>query len=170
MPSEGSSLRNEISASSARACARATAATPLAISSGRHDACQDGFACGKRRSLSLQLLFQVCAVEAGKQLPRLHARALTDRCSESRKQLIRRFAASAVLAERMEAQLANGQQISITEHALLCSTLARLVTRIGIDRVPRDVTPSSLREYLAARGPAAMPADMATSGAAEPDP
>jgi hypothetical protein len=118
----------------------------------------------------LQLLFQVCAVEAGKQLPRLHARALTDRCSESRKQLIRRFAASAVLAERMEAQLANGQQISITEHALLCSTLARLVTRIGIDRVPRDVTPSSLREYLAARGPAAMPADMATSGAAEPDP
>jgi len=74
-----------------------------------------------------------------------------DRCSESRKQLIRRFAASAVLAERMEAALANGQQISITEHALLCSTLARLVTRIGIDRVPRDVTPSSLREYLATR-------------------
>jgi hypothetical protein len=73
------------------------------------------------------------------------------RCSESRWQLIRRFAGVSVLAEQMEARLANGEQISVVEHSLLCSTLARLVTRIGIDRVPRDVTPSSLREYLATR-------------------
>jgi hypothetical protein len=70
-----------------------------------------------------------------------------DRCSESRKQLIRRFAAAAVLAEQMESRLANGEKIDITEHALLCSTLARLASRIGIDRVPRDVTPS-LAEHL----------------------
>ena len=71
-----------------------------------------------------------------------------DQCSESRKQLIRRFAAAAVLAEQLESRLANGEQIDIQEHATLSSTLVRLAQRIGIDRVPRDVTPS-LSEYLA---------------------
>jgi hypothetical protein len=73
-----------------------------------------------------------------------------DRCSESRKQLIRRFAAAAVLAEQLEARLARGEGIDIQEHALLCSTLTRLVTRLGIDRTARDLTPS-LTEYLDAR-------------------
>jgi hypothetical protein len=73
-----------------------------------------------------------------------------DRCSESRKQLIRRFAAAAVLAEQLEGRLANGEQIDITEHSMLSSTLVRLASRIGIDRVPRDVTPS-LAEYLEQR-------------------
>jgi len=70
-----------------------------------------------------------------------------DHCSESRKQLIRRFAAAAVLAEQLESRLANGEQVDIAEHATLSSTLVRLAQRIGIDRVPRDVTPS-LAEYL----------------------
>jgi hypothetical protein len=70
-----------------------------------------------------------------------------DQCSEARKQLIRRFAAAAVLAEQMESRLANGEQINIQEHATLSSTLVRLAQRIGIDRVARDVTPS-LDEYL----------------------
>ena len=49
-----------------------------------------------------------------------------DACSESRKQLIRRFAAAAVLAEQMEAKLARGEEIDVNTHALLCSTLTRL--------------------------------------------
>ena len=61
-------------------------------------------------------------------------------CSESRLQLVRRFAAAAVLAERMEARLANGEEINIAEHGLLCSTLVRIAQRIGINRVPRDVS------------------------------
>src|SRR5258708_26522825 len=48
-----------------------------------------------------------------------------DQCSESRLQLVRRFAAAAVLAEQMEARLANGEEINIAEHGLLCSTLVR---------------------------------------------
>ena len=52
-----------------------------------------------------------------------------DQCSESRKQLIRRFAAAAVLAEQMEAQLARGESINISEHALLCSTMVRVAQR-----------------------------------------
>ena len=68
-----------------------------------------------------------------------------DQCSESRLQLIRRFAAAAVIAEQMESRLANGEQIDIQEHALLCSTLTRLAQRIGIERRQRDVTPDPLQ-------------------------
>jgi hypothetical protein len=67
-----------------------------------------------------------------------------DRCSESRRQLIRRFGAAAVLAEQMESRLANGETIDISEHALLCSTLTRLASRIGIDRRSMDITPDPL--------------------------
>ena len=70
-----------------------------------------------------------------------------DRCSESRQQLIRRFAAAAVLAEQMEAQLARGEKIDIAKHALLCCTLVRLAHGIGLDRVPRELTPT-LADYL----------------------
>jgi hypothetical protein len=73
--------------------------------------------------------------------------------SEARHQLIRRFAASAVLAEEMESRLANGEQTDIAAHALLCSTLTRIVSRIGINRHSKAVTP--LRDYLEAK---ALPA------------
>lgn len=73
-----------------------------------------------------------------------------DHCSESRQQLIRRFAAAAVLAEQMESRLANGQQIDIAEHALLCSTLVRVARQIGINRIAKDVTPD-LQTYLRQR-------------------
>jgi hypothetical protein len=70
-----------------------------------------------------------------------------DQCSESRMQLIRRFAAAAVLAEQMEAVLANANSIDIREHALLCSTMVRIARQIGVKRVPRNVTPT-LVDYL----------------------
>ena len=60
---------------------------------------------------------------------------------------LRRFAAAACLAEQMEARLANGEQIDITEHALLVSTLVRVTQRIGINRIPKNITPK-LHEYL----------------------
>ena len=61
-----------------------------------------------------------------------------------------RFAAAAVLAEQMESRLANGEQIDIQEHALLCSTLTRLAQRIGIERRARDVTPPDPLHYARA--------------------
>ena len=73
-----------------------------------------------------------------------------DHCSESRKQLVRRFAAAAVLAEQLEARLVYGDEIDITAHALLASTLVRIAQCIGIDRPAKNTTPS-LREYLAAK-------------------
>jgi hypothetical protein len=73
-----------------------------------------------------------------------------EQLSEARLQLVRRFAAAAVLAEQLEAALANGQEINVERHALLCSTLTRLAQRIGIDRRTRNVMPS-VGEYLATR-------------------
>ena len=70
-----------------------------------------------------------------------------DRCSETRMQLIRRFASGSVLAEELEARLVRGEPVDIAEHALLSSTLVRLAQRIGIDRRAKNITPS-LSEYL----------------------
>jgi|SRR5262249_8412502 len=71
-----------------------------------------------------------------------------DVMSESRLQLIRRFAAAACIAEQMEARLANGGDIDINEHALLCSSLVRLGQRIGIDRRAKNITPT-VADYIA---------------------
>jgi len=87
-----------------------------------------------------------------------------DRCSESRLQLIRRFAAAAVLAEQLEGRLANGEQVDINEHATLSSTLVRLAAKIGIDRVPKDVTPS-LHELLQAEADGAPDTETCMGGA-----
>jgi hypothetical protein len=70
-----------------------------------------------------------------------------DACSESRQQLIRRFSAACVLAEQMEARLVEGDDIDISDHSLLCSTLVRISARIGINRRLRNVTPH-LADYL----------------------
>lgn len=66
----------------------------------------------------------------------------TEQISEVRLQLVRRFSAAACLAEQMEAKLAAGEDIDIQQHALLSSTMVRVANKIGIDRVPRDVTPT----------------------------
>jgi hypothetical protein len=71
-----------------------------------------------------------------------------DQVSETRLQLVRRFSAAAVMAELLEAKLANGEEIDIQQHALLSSTMVRVAQRIGIDRIPKDVEASSLDEYL----------------------
>ena len=76
-----------------------------------------------------------------------------DHIAEARLQLCRRFAAAALLAEQMEAQLVSGEQIDIQEHALLCSSLVRIAMRLGIDRKAKDITPS-LSQYLRQSYPA----------------
>ena len=68
-------------------------------------------------------------------------------CSQARLQLIRRLAALSVQLEQLEARLADGADIDITEYTSLTSTLVRVVSRLGVNRVARDVTPS-LAEYL----------------------
>jgi hypothetical protein len=67
--------------------------------------------------------------------------------SEAQLQLIRRFSAASMLAEQMEARLAQGEQINIQEYSVLVSTIMRVAQRIGIGRRAKNVTPS-LGDYL----------------------
>jgi hypothetical protein len=68
-------------------------------------------------------------------------------CSQARLQLIRRLAALSVQLEALEAKLAEGAEIDITDYTALTSTLVRVVSRLGLERRSRNVTPS-LADYL----------------------
>ena len=73
----------------------------------------------------------------------LMAEAISDaggvsECSQARLQLIRRLAALSVQLEQLEAKLADGADIDIAEYTSLTSTLVRVVSRLGINRVARD--------------------------------
>jgi hypothetical protein len=70
-----------------------------------------------------------------------------DALSEARVQLVRRFAATCVMAEQLEANMCNGLPIDINQHTALSSTLVRLGARIGIDRRAKHITPN-LTDYL----------------------
>jgi hypothetical protein len=81
--------------------------------------------------------------------------------SEARRQLIRRFAAHAVLAENIETRLAMGETIDLAEHCTISSTLVRLATRPGINRHAKVIVPP-LRDYLESKAaPPAPPAEVA---------
>jgi hypothetical protein len=82
------------------------------------------------------ILRAVCADQGG-----------DEQLSETRKQLIRRLAGAAVLAEEMETRIAQKQEINVAEYATLASTIVRISQRLGIDRRMRTVAPS-LAEYL----------------------
>jgi hypothetical protein len=73
-----------------------------------------------------------------------------EQMAEARLQLVRRFAACAVLFEAQEARLANGEPLDIAEYSTLTSTLVRVAQRIGINRIAKDITPS-LAEYVASK-------------------
>jgi hypothetical protein len=68
-------------------------------------------------------------------------------CTEIRLGLIRRLAAATVLSEEIEGKAVNGEPVDVGTFCQLASTTVRLAQRLGIERVPRDVSPS-LAEYL----------------------
>jgi len=65
-----------------------------------------------------------------------------DQCSEIRLSLLRRLAATTVQSELLEARMVNGEQVDIGLLCQLASTAVRLSTRVGIERVARQVGPS----------------------------
>lgn len=66
--------------------------------------------------------------------------------SEARQQLVRRFAAAAVLAEALESKIIQGESFDIEQHAKLSATLVKLAQRIGLGRHLKTV--QSLDDYL----------------------
>ena len=65
-----------------------------------------------------------------------------DLCSEVKLGLLRRLAACTVRAEMLEAQMVNGEPVNVSELCALASTTVRLSTRLGLERVAKDVEPS----------------------------
>ncbi len=61
-------------------------------------------------------------------------------------QLARRFAATAVKAEAMEADLAKGHPIDMEEHGKLTLTMTRIANHLGLERKAREV--KTLDAYL----------------------
>lgn len=70
----------------------------------------------------------------------------SERLSEAKRQLIRRFAATSVMAEQMEARMANGEDIDVDEHVSLSASLVRLAVKIGLNRHTKALP--NMEEYL----------------------
>jgi hypothetical protein len=58
------------------------------------------------------------------------------------KHLVEAFAGVAIAVGDLNARLVLGQAIDVTEQAQAISTMVRVASRIGINRVARDVTPT----------------------------
>ena len=70
--------------------------------------------------------------------------------SEGQRQLARRIATLAVEAEIMEAERAEGKDLDLDAYVTLTNALGRALGRLGLGRVPKDVTPD-LATYLASK-------------------
>jgi hypothetical protein len=67
--------------------------------------------------------------------------------STVQKHLVEAFAGCAIHVGHLNALLTLGQDIDILAHSNAISTMVRVATRIGVNRIARDVTPT-LQEYL----------------------
>jgi hypothetical protein len=74
-----------------------------------------------------------------------------DELSEGEKQLVRRAAALSAELERRESQWARGEaEFDIAAYSTLTNAVRRVFETIGLKRVPRDVTSSSVLEGVVA--------------------
>lgn len=73
-----------------------------------------------------------------------------DRLTEAERQLVRRAAVLAVLAESAEAHWLAGGELDTSAHNGTVNTLRRLFETVGLQRRSRDVTPS-LADYIEAK-------------------
>jgi hypothetical protein len=71
-----------------------------------------------------------------------------DQLSCVQKHLIEAFAGVALHVNDLNARLLIGEPVDVLVHSNVISTMVRLASRIGIDRVAKDISPS-LAEYLA---------------------
>src|ERR1700730_13089884 len=74
----------------------------------------------------------------------------SDRLSEGQRQLIRRAATLSIMSESVEADFIRNLAFDSEAYGVLCDRLGRCLQRLGLERKPRDVTPS-LQSYLQAK-------------------
>ena len=71
-----------------------------------------------------------------------------DLLSEGQRQLARRCATISIMCERLEGEAAGGEPINLELYGRLTDRLGRALQRLGLERRPRDVTPT-LADILA---------------------
>src|SRR5262249_37356125 len=71
-----------------------------------------------------------------------NARGGADLLSECQRQLVRRCATISIACERLEGEAASGEPIDLELYGRLTDRLGRALQRLGLERKPRDVTPS----------------------------
>jgi hypothetical protein len=69
--------------------------------------------------------------------------------SEGQRQLARRAATIAITCERMEGKAAAGADINLADYGMLTDRLGRTLSRLGLRRQARDVTPLDPLQYAA---------------------
>ncbi len=75
-----------------------------------------------------------------------------DQLSEAQQQLIRRAATLAIHCEQMESDMARGDGADMDEYATMTNVLRRVLTTLGLRRIPRDIT--TLADYMKAKAEA----------------
>jgi hypothetical protein len=73
-----------------------------------------------------------------------------DACSAIKLGLLRRLAACVVQAEALEARMVNGEAIDVLTLCQLASTTMRLSSRLGLERVAKDIGGQSFGDMLRA--------------------
>jgi hypothetical protein len=68
--------------------------------------------------------------------------------STVQRHLVEAFAGCAIVLQALNARILLGEPVDIADQSSAASTLVRIATRLGINRIPRDVTPT-LDQYLA---------------------
>jgi hypothetical protein len=86
-----------------------------------------------------------------------HARALVDRLmddlggretlSAARQELITRAALTGALCEDIETRWISGEPVVVADYALLANAQRRLLVTVGLERIARDVSPTSADRY-----------------------
>jgi hypothetical protein len=83
-------------------------------------------------------------------LARALERDLGDDLSTAQMLLVRRAAVLGALCEHSEASFLSGREaLPIADYLQAANTLKRMLAELGLRRVPKDITPPSVAEYLA---------------------
>jgi hypothetical protein len=72
--------------------------------------------------------------------------------STVQRHLVEAFAGCAIVLQAINARILLGEPVDVSDQASAASTLVRIATRIGVNRIPRDVSPT-LDEYFANAAP-----------------
>ena len=80
---------------------------------------------------------------------RTRARKQFDAIATVQRHLVEAFAGAAICVHDLNARLLLGQKVDILELSTAISTMVRIASRVGVNRVATDITPPPVDDYAA---------------------